>query len=134
MPFLRRLPPSKEKDEMADHSTPNLPSRDFEATEKFYAPLGFNTGWRDNGWMILTRGVLTLEFFPHPELDPRTSWFSCCLRLDDLDSFYAVCKSMGIPEAVTGYPRLHPPKLEDWGGRVGALIDVDGTLVRLIQN
>ena len=29
--------------------------------------------------------TLKLEFFPHPELDPLTSWFSCCLRLDDLD-------------------------------------------------
>ena len=119
---------------MTDHSTPNLPSRDFEATEKFYAALGFVTNWRDSGWMILRRGAVTLEFFPHPDLEPNSSWFSCCLRLDDLDAFYAVCKSAGIAETAKGYPRLHPPKLEDWGGRVGALIDFDGTLVRLIQN
>jgi catechol 2,3-dioxygenase-like lactoylglutathione lyase family enzyme len=119
---------------MSDFSTPNLPSRDFEATAVFYAALGFETGWHDSGWMILKRGALTLEFFPNPELDPRTSWFSCCLRLDDLDSFYEVCKSAGIPERTTGHPRLHAPKLEDWGGRVGALIDPDGTLLRLIQN
>jgi hypothetical protein len=37
--------------------------------------------------MILKCDDLTLEFFPHPALDPLTSWFSCCLRLDDLDSF-----------------------------------------------
>ena len=84
--------------------------------------------------MILRRGTVTLEFFPHPDLEPKSSWFSCCLRLDDLDAFYAVCKSAGIPEKNAGYPRLHPPKLEDWGGRVGALIDIDSTLVRLIQN
>jgi catechol 2,3-dioxygenase-like lactoylglutathione lyase family enzyme len=119
---------------MSDFSTPNLPSRDFEATAVFYVALGFETGWHDSGWMILKRGALTLEFFPHPELDPRTSWFSCCLRLDDLDSFYEVCKSEGIPERNTGHPRLQAPKLEDWGGRVGALIDPDGTLIRLIQN
>ena len=119
---------------MTDHATPNLPSRDFEATEKFYTALGFVTGWSDSGWMIMKRGSVTLEFFPHPDLNPKTSWFSCCLRLDNLDAFYAVCKSAGIPETSTGFPRLHPPKLEDWGGRVGALIDIDSTLVRLIQN
>jgi catechol 2,3-dioxygenase-like lactoylglutathione lyase family enzyme len=119
---------------MSDFSTPNLPSRDFKATAAFYAALGFETGWHDSGWMILKRGAVTLEFFEHPELDPKTSWFSCCLRLDDLDSFYAVCKSAGIPERNTGHPRLHAPKLEDWGGKAGALIDPDGTLIRLIQN
>jgi uncharacterized glyoxalase superfamily protein PhnB len=28
---------------------------------------------------------------------------------------------------------LHPPKREPWGGLVGALIDPDGNLLRLIQ-
>lgn len=118
---------------MTDNATPNLPSRDFEKTSRFYAALGFTEGWRDKGWMILKLGNLTLEFFPHPALDPLTSWFSCCLRLDDLDSFYATCKGAGLSEA-SSYPRLHPPKVEPWGGRVGALIDPDGTLLRLIQN
>jgi catechol 2,3-dioxygenase-like lactoylglutathione lyase family enzyme len=119
---------------VTDHSTTNLPSRDFAATSAFYAKLGFTETWRDEGWMILKRGGITLEFFPHPKLDPKSSWFSCCLRLDNLDTFYATCKSAGIPEKTTGHPRLHPPKTEDWGGRVGALIDPDGTLLRLIQN
>ena len=119
---------------MSDHATPNLPSRDFEKTSQFYAALGFAEIWRDKGWMILKRGNLTLEFFPHPELDPLTSWFSCCLRLDDLDSFYSICKDAGLPEGRKGQPRLHTPSVESWGGRVGALVDLDGTLVRLIQN
>lgn len=83
---------------MSDHATPNLPSRDFEATSRFYIALGFVQGWRDDGWMILTRGELTLEFFPHPDLDPSTNDFSCCLRLDDLDTFYEICKSTGLAE------------------------------------
>lgn len=119
---------------MSDHATPNLPSRDLAATSHFYAALGFEEGWRDDGWMILKRGDVTLEFFPHPTVDPLTSGYSCCLRLDDLDAFYAVCKATGLPETCFGQPRLHPPKTEDWGGRIGALIDPDGTLIRLIQN
>ena len=52
---------------MSDADTPNLLSRDFETTSSFYEALGFNEGWRDEGWMILKRGDLTLEFFSHPE-------------------------------------------------------------------
>lgn len=58
---------------MPDHATPNLPSRDFEATSQFYRRLGFAEGWRDEGWMILTRGGASLEFFPHPALNPAES-------------------------------------------------------------
>lgn len=119
---------------MTDHATPNLPSRDFDATVAFYERLEFRVRFRDTGWMILEREGLVLEFFPHPELDPLTSWFSCCLRLDDLAGFYAQCKSAGIPDTRTGHPRLHPPQAETWGGTMAALIDPDGTLVRLIQN
>jgi catechol 2,3-dioxygenase-like lactoylglutathione lyase family enzyme len=115
-----------------EQATPNLPSRDFAATERFYAALGFSRQWRDEDWMILERGGLMLEFFPHPDLDPATSWFSCCLRLEDIDAFYATCRAAGIPERETGAPRLHPPRCESSGGRMGALIDLDGTLLRLI--
>lgn len=119
---------------MSDHATPNLPSRDFAITATFYGRLGFEVAFLDADWMILRRGEIALEFFPHLELDPLTSWFSCCLRLDDIAGFYAQCKSAGIPETRTGHPRLHPPQVETWGGPIAAVIDPDGTLVRLIQN
>ena len=101
-----------------DHATPNLLARDFEATSRFYGALGFAEGWRDEGWMILKRGDVTLEFFPYPDLDPLTSSFSCCLRLDDLDAFYSACRAAGLPEQCWGQPRLHPPKVEDSGMRI----------------
>ena len=119
---------------VTDHATPNLPSRDFEVTSQFYTRLGFDQDWRDKGWMILKRGGLTLEFFPHPDVDPLTSNFGCCLRLDDLDGFYAECVVSGLPKTCWGHPRLHAPKLEESGLRIGALIDPDGNLIRLIQN
>lgn len=119
---------------MTDHATPNLPSTDLAATSRFYAALGFHETWRDDGWLIMVRGTLKLEFFLHPALDPLTSVFSCCLRLDDLDAFYADCLAAGLVEKRTGQPRIHPPVREAWGGRVAALVDPGGTLVRLIQN
>jgi hypothetical protein len=84
--------------------------------------------------MILKWGALTLEFFPHPDLKPSESWFSCCLRLDDLTAFYQLCLHAGVPETDWGQPRLQPPQPEDSGLLIGALIDPDGTLIRLIQN
>jgi catechol 2,3-dioxygenase-like lactoylglutathione lyase family enzyme len=117
---------------MADHATPNLPSRDFEATARFYAALGFEQGWRDAGWMILSRGGLVLEFFPYPDLDPLQNSFGACLRVEDLDAFYAVCCAAGVPEMCSGAPRLNPPRTEPWG-RIAFLVDPDGTLLRLIQ-
>jgi catechol 2,3-dioxygenase-like lactoylglutathione lyase family enzyme len=117
-----------------DHSTPNLPSRDFEATSRFYSRLGFEEVWRDVGWMVLERKGLTLEFFPHPDLVPSGSWFSCCLRFDELAAFYRTCLEAGVTEAFEGHPRLQPPRREESGLTIGALIDPDGTLLRLIQN
>ncbi len=119
---------------MADHATPNLPSRDFAKTIAFYALLGFSVSWNDGGWLILERGELCLEFFPYPDLDPAQNYCSCCLRLDDLDSFYATCQAANIPDTRTGWPRVHPPQRDVSGLTIAYLIDPDGTLLRLVQN
>jgi catechol 2,3-dioxygenase-like lactoylglutathione lyase family enzyme len=119
---------------MVDHATPNLPSRDFDATVQFYAALGFDATYRDAGWMILQRGGLLLEFYPDPEVDPATTSAGSCLRVDDVDALYAACVSAGIPQTHLGWPRLHPPRVEDSGMRIGYLVDPDGSLLRLVQN
>lgn len=119
---------------MADHATPNLPSRDFGAAAAFYAQLGFEEDHRSEGWMILSRGAVTLEFFPWPDLDPFQSSFSCCLRLDDLAGMMRQVEASGVPDARTGIPRYHPPRVEDSGLTIAYLTDPDGTLLRLIQN
>ncbi|MCZ2496115.1 bleomycin resistance protein [Xylophilus sp. Kf1] len=118
---------------MTDITTPNLPARNFEATAAFYKKLGFEETWKDGGWMILKKDQMLLEFFLHPGLDPATSWFSCCFRLDDVESFFQLALRAGIPEAAEGWPRLHRPTSESWGGKVGALVDIDGTLIRMVQ-
>ena len=119
---------------MTSYATPNLPARDFGATSAFYGRLGFDEVWRDPSWLILRRETVTLEFFPHPELQVSKNWFSCSLRLDDADEFYAVCRVAGIGETGTGQPRLHPLERQPWGSRMGALVDLDGTLLRLIES
>lgn len=117
-----------------DTATPNLPFRSLGATTDFYGLLGFTQEFSDANWLIMRRGDLVIEFFRYVDLDPTTSSFSCCLRLNDVDAFYDACLSAGVPEGRSGFPRLHRPRLEESGLRIGALLDPDGTLLRLIAN
>lgn len=116
-----------------DRATPNLPSRDFDPTEAFYGAFGFERVFRDAGWMILRRGGLQLEFFPRPDLDPFSSNAMCCLRVADADELYDAILRSGVPVATVGMPRLHPIEAQTWGLRAGALIDLDGTQLTLIE-
>ena len=116
-----------------DRATPNLPSRNFDATETFYSAFGFERAFRDDGWLILVRGGLQLEFFPAPDLDPASSSFTCCLRVADVDELYDAVHRSGVVEATVGAPRLHPVRMQDWGLRAGFLIDPDGTQLSLIE-
>lgn len=119
---------------MTDHATPNLPARDFATAAEFYSALGFEENYRSDGWMILSRGEIALDFFPFPDLDPYQSSFGCCLYLDDLPAMMAQVEASGVPDARCGIPRYHPPVREDHGMIIAYLIDPDGTLLRLIQN
>jgi len=119
---------------MTDRAVPNLPSRDFDATVAFYRGFGFEQDYRDEGWLILRRGDLTLEFFPFADLDPATSSFMCSIRVDDVDELYRRITSAGVVEKTVGFPRLHPVATQPSGLRIGNLIDIDGTQVNLIEN
>ena len=111
--------------------TANLPSRDLDRTEAFYARMGFRRSWRDDGWMILNRGDAVIEFFPHPDLIPAESWFSAFIRTDDLDGLLAEYAALDLPGA--GIPRLHPgvQRVTD-GLRMFGLVDPDGSLIRCL--
>jgi catechol 2,3-dioxygenase-like lactoylglutathione lyase family enzyme len=117
---------------MADRATPNLPSRDFLATSRFYQALGFEESFRDRGWMILRRGEIQLEFFPFRELDPFQNNFGCCLRVDDADALHAAFSAAGLPTDDRSIPRLSAPVDQPWGFRFFALVDADGNLLRCL--
>jgi catechol 2,3-dioxygenase-like lactoylglutathione lyase family enzyme len=119
---------------MPDRAVPTLPSRSLDATAAFYARLGFVEMYRDDGWLIMSRAELTLEFFPHPRLRPATSDHQANLRVDDLDALHAAFSESGIPLATKGIPRLTPVEQQEWGARAAFLIDLDGTMLRLIEN
>ena len=117
---------------MRDRAVPNLPSRDFDATAGFYGSFGFANTYRNDGWMILARGTVVLEFFAFPDVDPDASNAMCSIRVADVDALYDAIRATGVPEARVGFPRLHPVTRGDWGGRVGYLVDIDGTQLNLI--
>ena len=119
---------------MSDRITANLPSRDFAATSAFYAKLGFSERFRDAGWMILGHGALELEFFPWPDLDPKTSSFSACIRVNDPDALLAQWSQLGIPGGTRDMPRLTGFFRPGTAPRMFALIDPDGSLLRVIDN
>nr|WP_217183200.1 bleomycin resistance protein [Streptomyces sp. AC495_CC817] len=119
---------------MTDRAVPNLPSRDLDVTAAFYGGFGFEQTYRDDGWMVLARGTLSLEFFLFPELDPASSSFMCSIRVDDLDALYHRISASGVEEGTVGAPRLHPVRPQPWGLRAGFLVDPDGTQLTLIEN
>jgi catechol 2,3-dioxygenase-like lactoylglutathione lyase family enzyme len=116
-----------------DRAVPNLPSRDLDAAESFYRGFGFERAFRDDGWMILRRGGLQLEFFPSADLDPAVSASRCTIRVADVDELAAAIAAAGVPVRDTGFPRLHEVRLQDWGLRAGHLVDPDGNLLTLIE-
>ena len=119
---------------MGDHAVPNLPSRDFDGTIAFYGGFGFQPAYRDDGWLILRRGELQLEFFLFPDLVPEESSFMCSVRVDDVDELYRQIERAGVAVGSAGTPRLHPVRLQPWGQRAGFLVDPDGTQLNLIEN
>ncbi len=118
---------------MADRTVPNLPSRDLDRTAAFYESFGFVERYRDDRWLILQRGPLGLEFFLHVDVDPYSSGFQCTVRVRDLDELWGAIRSAGVDVATVGFPRLHEPRVEASGLRIGYLVDQDGTQLTLIE-
>lgn len=116
-----------------DRAIPQLPARSMERTLAFYRRLGFDgeivspTG----DYAIADRGSLELHFFLHEQLDPRDSAFGAYLRVQDVASLYREWAALGLP--TSGVPRLMALEDKPWGMREFALIDEDGSLIRVGQ-
>lgn len=119
---------------MADRITANLPSRDFAQTAQFYGRLGFVCDFADESWMILSRGALELEFFPFAELEPQNSFFSACIRVDDPDALLDEWRGCGLSDEAGAIPRLTGFFKPGSAPRMFALVDPDGSLLRVIDN
>jgi catechol 2,3-dioxygenase-like lactoylglutathione lyase family enzyme len=112
---------------------PTLPSRDLDATAAFYVSLGFTEAARWAAeYMIMIRGAIELQFFEDRQVDPYTSNAGCYLRVADAWGLWDEWAAAGIPLGHRGIPRLQgPPEDREYGLREFALIDPDGSLVRV---
>jgi catechol 2,3-dioxygenase-like lactoylglutathione lyase family enzyme len=115
-----------------DIAIPILPSRSLNDTLAFYRRLGFEGKIHSHGdYAILTRGSVELHFFTHRELRPAESSAGCYIRVADVESIQQAFASAGLPRK--GIPRQDALQDKPWGMREFAIVDPDGTLVRIGQ-
>jgi catechol 2,3-dioxygenase-like lactoylglutathione lyase family enzyme len=115
-----------------DVAIPQLPSRSIEKTLAFYARLGFEgEAFPGYEYAIVERGSVEIHFFLHETLRPEESAFSCYLRVQDVDAVYKAFSVANLPRK--GIPRMEPLENKPWGMREFAVIDEDGSLIRVGQ-
>lgn len=117
---------------MLETTAPILPARDFDETAAFYTGLGFTeTGrWGGvSGYLILATEKVELHFFEHAELDATSNFAAAYIRSSDVNAFAQDIQAMNLP--ASGIPRLHPVEDKSWGMRELAIIDPNGTLLRI---
>ncbi|WP_116134598.1 VOC family protein [Tropicimonas sp. IMCC34043] len=117
---------------MLEKLSPILPSRDIDATEAFYARLGFATVFKAaDSYLVTKRDAAELHFFLSPGTLPATNDHGAFLRPSDVDAFSAEVAALALP--AKGVPRFQPAEDKPWGMRECALIDHDGNLIRAAQ-
>lgn len=118
---------------VSDIAIPQLPSRSMARTIAFYTALGFDVEIVSphQDYAIGNRGSLELHFFLHPELEPAASSFGCYFRVGDVDALHAQFSSAKLPGK--GIPRITTPENKPWGLREFAVVDEDGSLIRIGQ-
>ncbi|MEZ5456546.1 MAG: VOC family protein [Lysobacteraceae bacterium] len=118
---------------ITDLAIPQLPARSMARTIAFYTALGFDVEVVSphQDYAIGSRGSLELHFFLHPELEPAASSFGCYFRVGDVDALHAQFSSAKLPGK--GIPRITTPENKPWGLREFAVVDEDGSLIRIGQ-
>jgi catechol 2,3-dioxygenase-like lactoylglutathione lyase family enzyme len=119
--------------QQSDLAIPILPSRSIAATVAFYRQLGFEGGAHefDSGYAVLRRGDVEIHFFAHKDLVPEESSAGCYIRVKDVDSFFDAFAAISLPKR--GIPRMDALEDKPWGLREFAIVDPDGSLLRIGQ-
>ena len=112
-----------------DRAIPILPSSDLDATARFYGGLGFEPTGRHPSYLLMARGPVELHFFACPGIDPENSDFMAYIRVEDPDAWVRELAALGLPR--DGTPRLVGIEDKPWGMREFAIVDPDGTLLRI---
>lgn len=119
--------------QLNDCAIPQLPSRAMDRTMDFYRKLGFDGRIASpaGDYAIFERGTLEVHFFMHRALVPAESAFGCYFRVQNVDSLFLAFSKANLPS--TGIPRITQLEDKPWGMREFAIIDEDGSLIRIGQ-
>ena len=100
--------------------------RDVQETRAFYEALGFICAHENpppDSFLFMVRNGAMLQFFP-VHVDPRASTHTFQIMVDDLDGTFAAFKAAGVVNVL-------PIELKPWGIAEFALVDPNGTLMRV---
>lgn len=113
---------------------PIFPSRDFTVTSAFYEQLGFRVCaiFEKEGYLIIQRDEVELHFFHAPTNDPSQSNHGAYVRVQDANTLSREFEILSLP--VEGIPRTRKAEDKPWGVCELAIIDPDGSLLRMGHN
>ena len=124
---------------MTNYIAANLPTIDFAQTIAFYQQLGFEVHFQSDQWLILQNdqsvdGTLEIEFFPYPNLDPKQSYFSASVWVQDLDTLQALYTSWVALDWSNYADPTRITEIEQMGQlHIFNVIDVNGSLLRCMS-
>ena len=111
---------------------PILPSSDFDRTSAFYGAIGFSERARWPGdYLIVVHPVgIELHFWANLTVEPGENATSCYVRFEKSSDVIALHDEWadGPWEAPA---RLHEPERTDYGLVEFAIVDPDGTAIRI---
>jgi hypothetical protein len=109
-----------------------LPAHSLDRTTGFYAALGFETLFREDvpsGYLVLRREAVMLPFVRQGPGTPSGDAVSFRINVDDLERCHAEWRAV---LAAAAAPRLSAIRTTR-AGREFALVDLDGTSLRICQ-
>ena len=109
-----------------------LPAHSLDRTTRFYAALGFETLFREDvpgGYLVLHREAVMLPFARQGSGAPSVDMVSFRINVDDLERCHAEWRAALV---ATAAPRLGAIRSTK-AGREFALVDLDGTALRICQ-
>jgi catechol 2,3-dioxygenase-like lactoylglutathione lyase family enzyme len=109
---------------------PFLPSKDFDASKRFYEVLGFVKEF-DGEVAIFSIGSTSFILQQYFQKEWAEN-FMMQLMVDDLDSWWTHIASLDLPEQF-GVSPPKEPAMQPWGLRIAYLTDPSGVLWHIAQ-
>jgi uncharacterized glyoxalase superfamily protein PhnB len=108
-----------------------VPAKDFEASKRFYADLGFNIPWSSDDLAYLHAGN-TSFLLQRFHVEQHSANFMMHLLVEDVDAWWQHVESQQLAQKYG--ISVTPPENQPWNIRDFTLTDPTGVLWRIGQN